>query len=67
MSASATQGGHNNIRIQMAHPDPYLDSWSPKFNHLFTGPLPVFPENVMQIRFQKFLRKVANRQTTTKT
>jgi len=31
---------------------------------LFTGPLPTYPENFMQIR-PKFLRKVANRQTPT--
>jgi len=34
----------------------------PKFNHLFNGPLPTFPENFMQIR-SDFSRKVANRQT----
>jgi len=37
----------------------------PKFNRMFVGPLPTFPENFMQIRSQVFLRKVANRQTTT--
>ena len=33
-----------------------------RFNHLFIGPLPTFPENFMQIR-SKDLRKVANTQT----
>jgi len=34
-------------------PDPYPNPCSrspPKFNHLFTGPLPTFPENFVQIR-----------------
>jgi len=50
-------------------PDPYRDWWfglPPKFNHLFIGPLPTFRENFMQSR-SKFLCKVANRETTTKT
>jgi len=31
----------------------------PKFNHLFIGPLPTFPENFMQIHWGDFLHKVA--------
>ena len=27
-----------------------------KFNHLFIGPLPTFPENVMQIRLEVFVQ-----------
>jgi len=27
---------------------------TPKFNQLFTGPLPTFPENFMQIRWEVF-------------
>jgi len=45
------------------------DPWSgspPKFNHLFIRPLPIFPENFMQIRLDVF-PKVANRQTDTQT
>jgi len=33
-----------------------------KFNHLFVGSLPTFPENVMQIRSED-CAKVPNRQT----
>jgi len=52
--------------------DPYLypDLWfvlPPKFSHLFTGPLPTFPENFVQIRSEVLLRKVANRQTNRQT
>jgi len=36
---------------QCRNTDPWSGS-SPKFNHLFTGPLPTFPENFMQIRLQ---------------
>jgi len=39
----------------------------PKFNNLFIGPFPTFPENLMQIRSEVFLRKVANRQTNRQT
>ena len=36
-----------------------------KFNYLFIGLLPTFPENFMQIRLE-VLPKIANRQTTMK-
>jgi len=29
---------------------------SPKFNHLLIGPLPTFPKNVMQIRWEVFVQ-----------
>jgi len=35
------------------NPDP-LSGLPPKFNHLFNGPLPTFPENFMQIRLEVF-------------
>jgi len=36
-------------------PDLCLDRQSPpKFNHLFIGPLPTFPENFIQIRLEVF-------------
>jgi len=38
----------------------------PKFNHLFTGQLPTFAENFMQIRSEVFAQ-VANRQTDRQT
>jgi len=39
-----------------------------KLNYLFTAdPLPIFPENCMQIGSEAFLRKVANRQTDRQT
>ena len=43
-------------------------SWSPpKFNSLFIGPLPTFPDNLVQILLEVFFRKVANRQTNRQT
>jgi len=39
--------------------------WLPKFNHLFTGPLPTSPENSWKSVW-KFLHKVNNRQTKNK-
>jgi len=47
-------------------PDLYPDPWSrspSKFNRLFTGQVPTFPEKFMQISSKVFFRKVANRQT----
>jgi len=39
-----------------------------KFNYLFTGPLPTFPENFMQIRLQGFCAKsLTDRQTDRQT
>ena len=35
-------------------------------DQLFSGPLPTFPENFLQIRVWKFLCKVANRQQANK-
>jgi len=32
----------------------WWSEFQPKFNHLFTGPLPTFPENFMQIRLEGF-------------
>ena len=34
----------------------YPDLWSAKFNHLFIGPLPTFPENFIQIRLELFVQ-----------
>ena len=45
---------------------PVFRRWSgspPKFNHLFTGPLPTFPENLHANPLGRFFRKVANKQT----
>jgi len=33
----------------------------PKFDHLFSGPVPTFPANFMQMRSE--VRRVANRQS----
>ena len=47
--------------------NPCISRWrsgSPsKFNHLFIGPLPTFPENFMQIRWEVFFRNLADKQT----
>jgi len=60
------------IRILIRVPDrtdPDRHFQSPKFNHLFTGRLPTFPENFMQIRLEVFVQSCqqTDRQTTTKT
>ena len=52
------------------YPDPDLWSGSlPKFNYLFVGPLPTFPENFMQIRSDVFAQswQQANKQTENQT
>jgi len=50
----------NNPCIQMVTGPPQ------KFNHVFIGPLPTFPENLMQIRWEVFVqscKQVVDRQT----
>jgi len=39
----------------------------PKFNHLFSGPLPTFTEDFMQIRSEVFAQEVVKRQTDKQT
>jgi len=39
----------------------------PKFDHLFIGPLPTFPENFMQIRSEVFAKFLTDRQTNRQT
>jgi len=33
-----------------------LSGWTPKFNHLFVGPLPTFPEKFTQISLEVFVQ-----------
>ena len=37
-----------------------------KFNHLFNGPLPTFPENLMQIRSEVFEQRLLRDKQTDK-
>ena len=45
------------------YPDPYPP---PKFNHLFTGPLPTSPENLMEIRLVVFVERLLTDKQTDK-